>query len=58
VPFRDVMRTCNVAILKAVLVEASARGLDLAEAYKVRTREVETRSIFDDHHREGGGGEA
>jgi hypothetical protein len=58
VPFRDVMRTCNVAILKAVLVEASARGLDLAEAYKVRIREVETRSIFDDHYREGGGGEA
>jgi hypothetical protein len=58
VPFRDVMRTCNVAILKAVLVEGSARGLDLAEAYKVRIREVETRSIFDDHHREGAGGEA
>jgi len=58
VPFRDVMRSCNVAILQAVLAEASARGLDLAEAYKTRIREVETRSIFDSHYREGAGGEA
>lgn len=57
-PFRDVMRSCNVAMLKVVLAEASARGLDLAEAYKVRIREVETRSIFDSHYREGAGGEA
>ncbi|MCW3474693.1 hypothetical protein [Limobrevibacterium gyesilva] len=58
VPFRDLMRSCNVAILKAVLVEASARELDLAEAYRARIREVETRSIFDGHYREGAGGEA
>jgi len=58
VPFRDVMCDCNISILKVVLAEASAHRLDLAEAYKVRIREVETRSIFDGHYREGAGGEA
>jgi hypothetical protein len=57
-PFRNAMKSCNVAILKAVLAEASARGLDLAESYKTRIREVETRSIFDRHFREGAGGES
>jgi hypothetical protein len=58
VSFRDVMRACNIAILKTVLAEASARGLDLAEVYKLRIREVEARSIFDGHYHEGAGGEA
>lgn len=57
-PFRDIMRACNAAILKTVLAEASARALDLAEAYAVRIREVETRSIFAGHYREGAKGEA
>jgi hypothetical protein len=55
VPFRDAIKSCNVALLKVVLAEASARGLNLAESYKTRIREVETRSIFDRHFREGGG---
>jgi hypothetical protein len=58
VPFRDAMKTCNVALLKIVLAEASVHGLDLAETYKARIREVETRSIFHQHFREGAGGEA
>ena len=56
--FREVMRSCNLAVLKVVLAEASARGLDLVEAYKSRIREVEERSIFDCYYREGAGGEA
>src|SRR5438128_436471 len=58
VPFREAMKSCNVALLKAVLAEASARGLNIGEAYKTRIREVETRSIFDRHFSEGAGGEA
>ncbi len=57
VPFRDAMKSCNIAILKAVLAEASARGLNLVDSYKTRIREVETRSIFDQQFREGAGGE-
>jgi hypothetical protein len=58
VAFRDEMKHCNIELLKAVLAEASARGFDLAEAYKSRIRQVETRSIFDRLFREGAGGEA
>lgn len=58
VPFSETMKSCNVALLKAVLAEAGARKLDLAEAYKARIREVEARSIFDSKFREGAGGEA
>jgi len=58
VAFRDEMKRCNLELLKAVLAEASARGFDLAEAYKSRIRQVETRSIFDRLFREGAGGEA
>jgi hypothetical protein len=58
VAFRDEMKRCNLELLKAVLAEASARSFDLAEAYKSRIRQVETRSIFDRLFREGAGGEA
>ncbi len=58
VPFREGMQNCNLALLKTVLVQASVKGLDIAEAYKSRIRLVETRSIFDKHFREGAGGEA
>ena len=58
VPFRDGMKECNRALLAAVLAEAAARGLDLAEAYRTRISAVETRSIFDGYFREGAGGEA
>jgi hypothetical protein len=58
VPFRDTMKSCNLALLKAVLAEASARGLNLTDAFRSRIREVETRSIFDRHYRQGAGGEA
>jgi hypothetical protein len=58
VPFREGMKACNVALLKVVLAEAGARGLDVEAAYKSRIRVVETRSIFDDHFREVAGGEA
>lgn len=58
VPFREGMKACNLALIKVVLAEAGARGLDLEDAYKSRIRAVEKRSIFDDHFREGAGGEA
>lgn len=58
VPFREGMKSCNIALLKAVAAEAGARRLDLPKAYKARIREVETRSIFDSHFHEGAGGEA
>lgn len=58
VPFRDGMKACNLALLKVVLAEAGARGLDIEAAYKERIRVVETRSIFDDRFHEGAGGEA
>ena len=58
IPFRDQMKSCNLSLLKVVLAEATARGINLAEAYTVRIREVETRSIFDRHFKEGAGGEA
>jgi hypothetical protein len=57
-PFRETMQNCNLALLKTVMAEASARGLNLTDAYKRRIREVEIRSIFDRHYREGAGGEA
>jgi len=47
VPFRVMMKECNLALLKAVLAEASACGLDLHDAYKARIREVESFSMFD-----------
>jgi hypothetical protein len=56
--FRDEMKRCNLDLLKAILAEASARQLDLAESYKSRMRQVEGRSIFDQLFREGAGGEA
>lgn len=56
--FRDQMKSCNFSLLKVVLAEATARGIDLANAYTTRIREVETRSIFDRYFREGAGGEA
>lgn len=46
VPFRDAMKACNIALLRALLAEASAKGIDLSEAYKTRIVEVEERSIF------------
>ncbi|WP_024576223.1 MULTISPECIES: hypothetical protein [unclassified Afipia] len=56
--FRDEMKQCNLQLLKVILAEASARQLDIAEAYQSRMRQVETRSIFDQLFREGAGGEA
>jgi hypothetical protein len=56
--FRDEMKQCNLDLLKVILAEASARQIDLAEAYQLRMRQVETRSIFDQLFREGAGGEA
>jgi hypothetical protein len=58
VAFRDEMKRCNIELLKAILAEASARGFDLAQSYKSRIRQVETRSIFDRLFHEGAGGEA
>jgi hypothetical protein len=58
VAFRDEMKRCNIELLKAILVEASARSVDLGESYKSRIRQVETRSIFDRLFHEGAGGEA
>ncbi len=58
IPFREGMKSCNLALLKVVLAEASAKSLDIADAYQSRIRVVETRSIFDNHFREGAGGEA
>lgn len=58
VAFRDEMKHCNIELLKTVLAEASARGFDLADSYKARIQQVETRSIFDRLFREGAGGEA
>jgi hypothetical protein len=56
--FRDEMKRCNLELLKAILAEASARRLDMAECYKSRMRQVEGRSIFDKLFQEGAGGEA
>jgi hypothetical protein len=58
VPFRDGMKSCNLALLTAVLAEAGARGVDLGKAYEARIRVVEARSIFDGQFREGAAGEA
>jgi hypothetical protein len=58
VPFREGMKSCNLSLLKVVLAKASAKGLDMADAYQSRIRAVETRSIFDNHFRKGAGGEA
>lgn len=46
-PYRDMMKTANVSILRAVLAEASQREIDLSIAYETRIREVESFSIFD-----------
>lgn len=56
VPFRDGMQACNLALLKVVLAEAGVRSLDIQAAYKSRIRAVETRSIFNNHFRDGAGG--
>lgn len=48
VPFREMMKTCNMALLKAVLAESSAVGLDLSAAYRTRIREIESFSMFDE----------
>lgn len=58
IPFSDGMKACNLALLQAVLAEASARGLNLSDAYIARIREIEARSMFDSQFREGAGGEA
>lgn len=55
VPFRDSMKSCNLALLKALLAEANARGIDLTETYKARIAVVENRSIFVDYFRKRGG---
>ena len=58
ISFRDEMKRCNLELLKAILAEAAARQLDLAESYKSRMRQVEGRSIFDRLFQEGAGAEA
>jgi hypothetical protein len=57
-PFREGMKNCNLALLKVVLTECGARGMDIAATYKNRIRVVETRSIFDKHFQDGAGCEA
>lgn len=56
VPFRDAMKSCNLALLKALLAEGDARGIDLAECYNTRIAEVENRSIFVKYFRGRTGG--
>jgi hypothetical protein len=51
IPFRDAMRTSNLALFKLVVAAAAARDLDLAVLYQARLRVVEERSIFDAHLR-------
>ena len=58
VPFREGMKSCNLALLQAVLADSAGRAIDLAAAYHARIRVIETRSIFDRHFRQGAGGEA
>jgi hypothetical protein len=58
VPFREGMKACNLVLLQTVLADCAGRAIDIAVAYKSRIRIVETRSIFDEHFREGAGGEA
>ena len=57
-PFRETMKNANLELFKTVLAETSARGLDVAQLYQSRMREVESRSIFDGHYSAGAGGEA
>jgi hypothetical protein len=52
------MKRCNLELLKAILAEAAARQVDLAECYKSRMRQVEGQSIFDKLFQEGAGAEA
>ena len=47
-PFREIMKACNLALLKAVLAEAAGRAFDLSAAYRKRIREVESHSMFDE----------
>lgn len=56
--FRSGMHQRNYSLVSAVLAEAAARSIDLANAYRERMRQVEARSIFDSFTREGAGGEA
>ena len=58
VPFCEGMKACNLALLKVVLAEAGARGMDIEAAYRSRIRVVEARSIFVDQFREGAEGGA
>lgn len=57
-PFRDIMKSANLELLKAVITETSVLGLDVGSLYRRRMREVEARSIFDRYYRAGAGGEA
>lgn len=50
-PFRETIKSSNVELLKVVIAEASVSSVDLVVAYEARMREVEGRSIFDDHFR-------
>ena len=54
-PFRNEMKASNLAIMKVVLAESSARRLDLADAYRGRIRAVEARSMFDRQFQQGAG---
>lgn len=46
-PFREAMKSSNLALFKLVVSAAAVRALDLDALYKDRMREIEMRSIFD-----------
>lgn len=58
VPYREGMKDSNLALLRAVLAEAAAHGIDVEDSYRIRLRAVEARSIFDSYFRESASGEA
>jgi len=58
VPFLETMKNGNAELFKALLAEASARGLHLADTYKARICEIENRSIFARYSHEDAGSKA
>lgn len=45
-PFRDVLQTENVGIIRETISEAENRGIDLLRKYEMRISEVEKKSPF------------
>ena len=56
-PFRDKMKEANLSLFSLVLALASELGVDLAHLYKLRMREIEQKSIFDEHFQNNSKGE-